>query len=107
VGDGAQGERSGATTGDPGANRAFPGRNVIAAAVPSRATITVSPLPNTSQPVGGVSTSQSSDAASLSSAIAEVNSRIRNLLGNMHTENQTPGGYLIFVQISFCCDKAL
>uniref|UniRef100_A0A7C9AT43 Ubiquitin-like domain-containing protein n=1 Tax=Opuntia streptacantha TaxID=393608 RepID=A0A7C9AT43_OPUST len=91
AGDGAQGERSGATMGDPGANRAFPGRNVIAAAVPSRATITVSPLPNTSQPVGGVSTSQSSDAASLSSAIAEVNSRIRNLLGNMHTENQTPG----------------
>lgn len=91
AGDVAQGERSSATNNDSGASRVFPVRNVIASAVPSRATIAVSPLPNTSQPLGGVSTSQSSDAASLSSAIADVNSRIMNLLENMRTENQTPG----------------
>src|SRR5687768_15711133 len=97
AGDASQGERNGVATSDSGANRVFPVRNVIAAAVPSRATIAVSAVPNTSQPVGGVSASQSSDAASLTSAIAEVNSRIRNLLENMRPENQTPsGGCLIF-----------
>lgn len=91
-GEGAQGERNGVTaSGDSGAAR-VPVRNVIAAAVPSRtATIAVSPVPNTSQPIGDVSTSQPPDAAALSSVISQVNSRIRNLLENMRTDNQTPG----------------
>lgn len=93
-GEGAQGQSSGVTaSGDTGATRVFPGRNVIATAVPSRsATIAVSPVPNMSQPVGVVSTSQPPDAASLSSVISQVNSRIRNFLENMNTDNQTPSG---------------
>ncbi|XP_021737145.1 large proline-rich protein BAG6-like isoform X2 [Chenopodium quinoa] len=89
-GEGAQGEHGGVSaSGDSGATRVFPVRNVIAATVPSR---TVSPIPTTSQPIGVVSTSSSPDAASFSSVISQVNSQIRNLLENMRRDNQTTPG---------------
>lgn len=93
-GEGAQGERVGITaSGDSGATRVLPVRNVIATAVPSRSSnIAVSSVPNTSQPNDAVSTSQPPDLASLSSVISQVNSRIRSLLDNMPTDNETPSG---------------
>ena len=84
---GAQGERVNQTgSGDSGQARVLPVRNVIAAAVSSRPSVT-------SAPQTGVSGAQPpQDSALLSPLIAEVNSRIRNLVDNMRNENQAPSG---------------
>ncbi|KAH9604699.1 hypothetical protein KSS87_021739 [Heliosperma pusillum] len=90
-GEGISGERSGpAALGDPGASRVFPVRNVIATAVPSRsATIAIAPATSTSQPIGGVATSQSPELAAM---VSEVNSQIRNFIEHMRADNQTRSG---------------
>ncbi|GFZ10501.1 ubiquitin-like superfamily protein [Actinidia rufa] len=84
---GAQGERVNQTgSGDSGQARVLPVRNVIAAAVSSRPSVT-------SASQTGVSGAQPpQDSALLSPLIAEVNSRIRNLVDNMRNENQAPSG---------------
>ncbi|KAF2310173.1 hypothetical protein GH714_007045 [Hevea brasiliensis] len=93
-GEGMQGER-GNGTGFSGSGpvRMLPVQNVIAAAVPSHSTgVTVS-VSNATQPGLGVSISQPpSDSTSLSSVIAEVNSRLRSLVGTMQGENQPTSG---------------
>ncbi|XP_057986742.1 ubiquitin-like domain-containing protein CIP73 isoform X2 [Hevea brasiliensis] len=93
-GEGMQGER-GNGTGFSGSGpvRMLPVQNVIAAAVPSHSTgVTVS-VSNATQPGLGVSISQPpSDSTSLSSVIAEVNSRLRSLVGAMQGENQPTSG---------------
>lgn len=69
----------------------LPVRNVIAAAVPSRPTgIAIS---TGAQPGLGFSvSSQPANSLLLSSVINEVNSQIRNLVGNMQGENQVSLG---------------
>ncbi|PON90416.1 Ubiquitin [Trema orientale] len=96
-GDGLQGERrSGTGTADSGAPRVIPVRNIVATAVPARpsgvATSNAAhPAPVVSAPV--VSASQpAADSDSLSSLLAEVNSQIRNLVGNMHRDNVVQSG---------------
>ena len=70
-------------------------RNVIATAVPSRATtIAVTPVLSTSQSIGNVTSSQAPDAAALSSVISQVNSQIRNFIDNMHPDIQNSSGNL-------------
>ncbi|XP_022769315.1 large proline-rich protein BAG6-like [Durio zibethinus] len=75
-GEGVQGEHG--NNSGSGSMRVLPVRNVIATAVPAR------------------STSAASSAAptdlSLSSVIAEVNSRLRNFVSNMQGENQVESG---------------
>uniref|UniRef100_A0A5B6ZTG7 Ubiquitin-like domain-containing protein n=1 Tax=Davidia involucrata TaxID=16924 RepID=A0A5B6ZTG7_DAVIN len=87
-GEGIQGQRvNGTGSGDSGQTRVLPVRNVVAATIPSRPPVSVS---SASQP--GVPVSQPPpDSASLSSVIAEVNSRIRNFVDSM-SENQAPSG---------------
>ncbi|XVE56243.1 hypothetical protein DITRI_Ditri03aG0222700 [Diplodiscus trichospermus] len=78
-GEGVQGERG--NNAGSGSMRVLPVRNVIAAAVPSRAAVAAS------------SAAQSASAeSSLSSIVAEVNSRIRNFVSNMQGENQVSSG---------------
>ncbi|GMH04655.1 hypothetical protein Nepgr_006495 [Nepenthes gracilis] len=90
----APGERSGVTaSADSAPTRFFPVRNVVAGAVPARpTTITISPFSTAAQPIIGISTSQPPDSASLSSVMSEVNTRLRNFVGNMWAENQAPSG---------------
>ncbi|XP_031260810.1 ubiquitin-like domain-containing protein CIP73 isoform X1 [Pistacia vera] len=94
-GDGVQGERSNNTgsadSSGPVPLRMLPVRNVIAAAVPSRpAGIAIS---TGTQPGLGFSVSpQPANSVLLSSVINEVNSQIRNLVGNMQGENQVSSG---------------
>ncbi|CAL5332061.1 unnamed protein product [Camellia sinensis] len=87
--EGVQGEPGNRTgSGDSGQTRVLPLRNVIAAAVPSRPSVTTS---STSQTVVSVS-QPPPDSVPLSTVISEVNSRIRNYVDNMRSENQAPSG---------------
>ncbi|KAA8528801.1 hypothetical protein F0562_036156 [Nyssa sinensis] len=88
-GEGIQGERiNGTSSGDSGQPQVLPVRNVLAVAIPSRPPVSVS---SASQP--GISVSQPlPNSASLSTVIAEVNSRIRNFVDNMQSEIWAPTG---------------
>ncbi|KAK4276466.1 hypothetical protein QN277_014613 [Acacia crassicarpa] len=90
-GEGAPNERRNASgSGDLGSMRALPVRNLIAAAVPAypSGVGTVSGM----QP-SGVPTSQlPSDSVTLSSVIADINSRARNILGNIRGDSAVPSG---------------
>uniref|UniRef100_A0A5B6ZUL4 Ubiquitin-like domain-containing protein n=1 Tax=Davidia involucrata TaxID=16924 RepID=A0A5B6ZUL4_DAVIN len=88
-GEGIQGERvNGTGSGDSDETRVLPVRNVIAAAIPSQPPVSIS---SGSQP--GISVSQPPpNSVSLSTVVAEVNSRIRNFVYNMRSENQAPSG---------------
>ncbi|XWS25981.1 hypothetical protein CRYUN_Cryun27aG0114300 [Craigia yunnanensis] len=78
-GEGVQGERG--NNAGSGSMRVLPVQNVIAAAVPAHSTGAV------------YSAAQSSPTdSSLSSVIAEVNSRLRNFVSNMQGENQVASG---------------
>ncbi|XP_059459775.1 ubiquitin-like domain-containing protein CIP73 isoform X2 [Corylus avellana] len=90
--EGMQGEhRSAAGSGDSGATRVLPMRNVFATAVPSRPSGVASS--GVAQPGLGVSVSQRpADSVSLSSVISEVNSRIRNFVGNLQGESMVLSG---------------
>ncbi|XWS20877.1 hypothetical protein CRYUN_Cryun30bG0006700 [Craigia yunnanensis] len=78
-GEGVQGERG--NNAGSGSMRVLPVRNVIAAAVPARST-------------GAESSAvqSASTDSSLSSVIAQVNSRLRNFVSNMQGENQVASG---------------
>ena len=90
--EGMQGEhRSAAGSGDSGATRVLPMRNVFAGAVPSHPSGVASS--GVAQPGLGVSVSRRpADSVSLSSVISEVNSRIRNFVGNLQGESMVPSG---------------
>lgn len=87
-----QGERrSGAGSGDSSASRMIPVRNIIATALPSHP----AGIPNSSapQPGPGITVTQSpSGSVSLSSVLAQVNSQIRNIVGNMQGDNTVQSG---------------
>lgn len=88
-GDGVQGERRNAT--GSGSVRVLPVRNIIAAAVPSRPTAAA--ISTVAQPGPGLSVPQlSANSGLLSSVVDQVNSQIRNFVGNMQGENQVPSG---------------
>ncbi|KAK7321834.1 hypothetical protein VNO77_32818 [Canavalia gladiata] len=78
-------------SGDSGSTRVLPVRNVITATLQSHPPgVGVS---NSTQTGFGISTSQPpSDSASLSSVLAEINSRLRNVVGNMQGDNTVPSG---------------
>ncbi|KAL5185831.1 Large proline-rich protein BAG6 [Glycine soja] len=80
-------------SGDSGSTRVLPVRNVIAATIPSHPPgVGVS---SSTQTGFGIPTSQPpSDSASLSSVLAEINSRLRNVVGNMHGDNTVPSGQM-------------
>ncbi|KAL2585413.1 hypothetical protein AAZV13_14G187100 [Glycine max] len=80
-------------SGDSGSTRVLPVRNVIAATIPSHPPgVGVS---SSTQTGFGISTSQPpSDSASLSSVLAEINSRLRNVVGNMQGDNTVPSGQM-------------
>lgn len=83
--EGMQGEHRGAAGSLPHM------RNIIATAVPSRPSGVASS--GVAQPGLGVSVSQRpADSVSLSSVMSEVNSRIRNFVGNLHGESTVPSG---------------
>ncbi|KAK4854145.1 hypothetical protein QYF36_019615 [Acer negundo] len=94
-GDGVQEER-GNNTGSTnsmgsGSIRVVPVRNVIATAVPSRPTGVA--ISSAAQPGLGISVSQQPpDSAFMSSMVNEINSRLRNLVGNIQGENQVASG---------------
>lgn len=85
---GMQGEhRSAAGSGDSGATRVPPLRNVIAAGHSGVASSGVA------QPGLGVSVSQRpADSVSLSSALSELRSQFTNLVDNMHGESMVSSG---------------
>ncbi|KAF5455692.1 hypothetical protein F2P56_025242 [Juglans regia] len=89
--EGMQGERrNGAGSGDSGAARVLPMRNVIATTVPSRPSSVASS--GVAQPGLGVSVAEPpSDSVSLPS-ISEVNSRIRNFFGNLQGDGMVSSG---------------
>ena len=94
-GDGVQGERGnniGSTNSmGSGSIRVVPVRNVIATAVPSRPTGVA--ISSAAQPGLGISVSQQPpDSAFMSSMVNEINSRLRNLVGNIQGENQVASG---------------
>ncbi|KAK6256961.1 hypothetical protein QUC31_000420 [Theobroma cacao] len=78
-GEGVQGERG--NNAGSGSMRVLPVRNVLAAAVPAR-------------PTGAVSSAAQSAPtdSSISSIVAEVNSRLRNFVSNMQGGNQVASG---------------
>ncbi|KAL2575106.1 hypothetical protein AAZV13_17G228000 [Glycine max] len=80
-------------SGDSGSTRVLPVRNVIAATIPSHPPgVGIS---SSTQTGFGIPTSQPpSDSASLSSVLAEINSRLRNVVGNMHGDNTVPSGQM-------------
>ncbi|KAF7140315.1 hypothetical protein RHSIM_Rhsim06G0009500 [Rhododendron simsii] len=83
--EGVQGERVNRTgSGDSGQTRAPSMRNVTATAVPTRPTVTGSNTPQTAASVP----QPSNDLVPLSTLVAEVNSRIRNFVDDMRSENQ-------------------
>lgn len=87
--EGVQGERVNRTgSGDSGQTRAPSMRNVTATAVPTRPTVTGSSTPQTAASVP----QPSNDLVPLSTLVAEVNSRIRNFVDDMRSENQAPSG---------------
>ncbi|KAL5557776.1 hypothetical protein UlMin_033987 [Ulmus minor] len=79
-GEGQQGERRNPTgSGDSGAARVLPVRNIIAA-IPSRPSVVATP---STQPGPGASVSQPpSDSVPLSNVLADLSSRLRNLVGS-------------------------
>lgn len=91
-GEGLQAERrSGTGSADSGASRVIPLRNIIATAVPPHPSGAA--MSNAAHPSPGVSASQpASDSDSLSSLLAEVNSQIRNLVGNVQGDNVVQSG---------------
>ncbi|KAI4336722.1 hypothetical protein L6164_015213 [Bauhinia variegata] len=90
-GEGAQNEHpNGPGSSDSGSTRVLPVRNVIASAVPSQ--LPGIAVASGSQSGVGVSTSQPPDSVSLQSVLAEVNSRIRNLVGNLQGDNTVLSG---------------
>lgn len=98
--EGTQSEHhNGPGSGDSGSTRVLPVRNVIAAALPSRPPGVG--VASSTQTGFGVSTSQPpSDSAPLSSVLAEINSRLRNFVGNMQGDNTVlSGGYQFIVYI--------
>ncbi|XVE94459.1 hypothetical protein REPUB_Repub02eG0010500 [Reevesia pubescens] len=78
-GEGVQGDRG--NNAGSGSTRVLPVRNVIATTVPARSTGEVSSAAP-SAPID----------SSLSSVVAEVNSRLRNFVSNMQGENQVASG---------------
>ncbi|KAI8561199.1 hypothetical protein RHMOL_Rhmol04G0319500 [Rhododendron molle] len=87
--EGVQGERVNRTgSGDSGQTRAPSMRNVTATAVPTRPTVTGSSTPQTAASVP----QPSNDLVPLSTLVAEVNSRIRNFVDDMRSENLAPSG---------------
>lgn len=87
--EGVQGERVNRTgSGDSGQTRAPSMRNVTATAVPTRPIVTGSSMPQTAASVP----QPSNDLVPLSTLVAEVNSRIRNFVDDMRSENQAPSG---------------
>ncbi|KAK3231946.1 hypothetical protein Dsin_003827 [Dipteronia sinensis] len=94
-GDGVQGELGnniGSTNSmGTGSIRVLPVRNVIATAVPSRPTGVA--ISSAAQPGLGISVSQQPpDSTFMSSMVNEINSRLRNLVGNIQGENQVASG---------------
>lgn len=78
---------------DSGGAQAPPVRSVIETAIPHPLGISISAAV---QPGEGVSFSQSTpDSVSLSSIIADVNSRIRDLVGNVGGGSNTESGILL------------
>lgn len=83
--------RNGSGPRDSGA-RVLPVRNVIAATMPTSQTgIAISGV---SQP--GLSASQPPSDSSLSSIVSELNSHIRNFVGNMQGEDAVQSGTLLY-----------
>lgn len=96
-GDGVQGEGGNATGSaelagsGSGSVRVLPMRNIIAAAVPSRPVGAA--ISTAAQPGSGLSVPQlSANPGLLPSAADQMNSQIRNFVGNMIGENQVPSG---------------
>lgn len=94
-GDGVQGEGGNATGSaelagsGSGSVRVLPMRNIIAAAVPSRPVGAA--ISTAAQPGSGLSVPQlSANPGLLPSAADQMNSQIRNFVGNMIGENQVP-----------------
>ncbi|KAF5740922.1 large proline-rich protein BAG6 isoform X2 [Tripterygium wilfordii] len=86
-GEGTQGERGNGTgSGGSGPMRVLPVRNVIATAVPSRSTGVA--VPNTLQAGVGSVSPPAPDTVSLSSFLAEVDSRVGNYISAMQGENR-------------------
>ncbi|KAK2995123.1 hypothetical protein RJ640_020763 [Escallonia rubra] len=87
-GDGSQGDRvNGTGSGDSGQPQVLPMRNIAGAAVPSP-----NGAPVSSAEQLGVTVSQPSpDSVSLSTVIAEVSSRLRNIVGNMRGDESESG----------------
>ncbi|KAK7280793.1 hypothetical protein RJT34_25860 [Clitoria ternatea] len=80
-------------SGDSGSTRVLPVRNVVAATLPSHPPLVG--VSSSTQTGFGISTSQPpSDSASLSSVLAEINSRLRNVVGNMQGDNTGPSGQM-------------
>ncbi|KAL6216316.1 hypothetical protein ACLB2K_009539 [Fragaria x ananassa] len=93
-GEGMQGEhRNGPGSRDSGAVRVLPVRNVIATTIPSSQTgISMS---SATQPGSGVSLPQPPSDSSLSSIVAELNSQIRNLVGNNQGNDAVQSGQAV------------
>ncbi|GLT31332.1 hypothetical protein SLA2020_060750 [Shorea laevis] len=89
TGEGTQGERS-SNTGS-GSMRVLPVRNVVAATIPA-----ARPGPSgfalSAQPAFYIPTSQPPSDSSLPNVLTEVNSRMRNFVGNVQGENQVASG---------------
>ncbi|XP_027941483.1 ubiquitin-like domain-containing protein CIP73 isoform X2 [Vigna unguiculata] len=90
-GEGTRGEQHNEPgSGGSGSTRVLPVRNVIAATIPSHPPgVGVS---SSTQTGFSVSTSQPPDSASLSSALAEINARLMNVVGSMQGDNTAPSG---------------
>ncbi|XP_014504354.1 large proline-rich protein BAG6 isoform X2 [Vigna radiata var. radiata] len=77
-------------SGGSSSTRQLPVRNVIAATIPSHPpSVGVS---SSTQTGFSVSSSQPPDSASLSSALAEINARLMNVVGSMQGDNTAPSG---------------
>ncbi|KAM5565255.1 ubiquitin-like domain-containing protein CIP73 [Rosa sericea] len=93
-GEGMQGEhRNGPGSRDSGAARVLPVRNIIATAIPSSQTgIATS---SASQTGSGVSVPRPRSDSSLSSIVAELNSQIRNFVGNAQGNDAVQSGQAV------------
>lgn len=92
-----QGERRNeAGSSDLGASRMLPARNIIAPTVPARPSgLQIS---SAAQPGPGIAVTQPpSGSVSLSSVLADVNSQIRNLVGNMQGAHMVQSGSLSYI----------
>lgn len=93
-GEGAPGERQNVTNGstNPGVAQTLPVRSVLETAIPHPLGVSVSAAV---QPGEGVYFSQPTpDSVSLSSIVADVNSRLRDLVGNVGGGSTTESGIL-------------